>query len=232
MRALRVLLILAVVLGGIFVGVDRLAVGYVESEAADRVRAAASARPESAEVDIKGFPFLTQIAGRRFDEVDLKLTGLKASAGGGQSVRIGELTVALRDVTLDGAYSIDRVRTADGTALIRYEDLVDASGEKATVRYGGENKLKVTGGVRVLGRTITRTVTSTVTLVGGDTIRVRADSVPGEGMPGLEELVRARTDFDRRVEGLPKGMRVTKVEPRPEGLAVMVTGEDIALTGF
>ncbi|MFE4589367.1 LmeA family phospholipid-binding protein [Streptomyces laurentii] len=228
MRALRVLLILAVVLGGILVGVDRLAVAYVESEAAGKVRFG-TVRPESTDVDIKGFPFLTQIAGRRFDEVDVKLTGVQTSAGG-QSIRIGELTAELRDVTLDGDYAIDRARTADGTALIGYADLAAASGHEAKVEYGEGGKLKVTGGVRVLGRMITRTVTSTVTLVNGNTLRVRADSVPGEGMPGLEQLIRSRTDFDRRVEGLPKGMRLTKVEPRPDGLAVMVAGENVALT--
>ncbi len=39
MRALRILLVIAVVLGGIFVIVDRVAVHFAEGEAADRVRA-------------------------------------------------------------------------------------------------------------------------------------------------------------------------------------------------
>lgn len=229
MRALRIVLILAVVLGGILVGVDRLAVAWAESEAADRVRLGA-VRAESTDVDIKGFPFLTQIADKRLDEVEVRLTGVRATAGG-HAVRIGELTADLRDVTLGEGYASARAASADGTALISYADLGAASGRDVKVAYGGDGKLKVTGGVHILGRTLTRSVLSTVTLVSGDTLRVRADEVPGEGIPGLEDLVRARTDFDRRIEGLPQGMRLTKVEARADGLAVTVTGKDVVLAG-
>jgi hypothetical protein len=228
-RALRVLLIVAVVLGGIFVGVDRLAVNYAESEAADRVRLG-PARSGSTDVDIKGFPFLTQVMDQRLDEVDVKLTGVEATAGG-RKIRIGELTAAFRDVTLNGDYTSARAGSVSGTALISYADLAAASDREVQVAYGGNGKLKVTGGVRILGRTVTKSVVSTVTLVDGDTIRVRADKVPGNGIPGLEDLVRKRTDFDREIGGLPAGMELEKVEAREDGLAVAVTGKDVVLAG-
>ncbi|MFF5787293.1 DUF2993 domain-containing protein [Streptomyces sp. NPDC012693] len=228
MRALRILLIVAVVLGGVLVGIDRLAVAYAESEASSRVKLSA-ARSESIEVDIKGFPFLTQVADKRFDEVDVKATGVTATAGS-RRIRVGELTVALRDVTVTGDWAGAKAGSASGTALISYADLTAASEREATVAYGGDGKVKVTGGVTVMGRTLTRTVLSTVTVVNGDTIRVRADEVPGEGIPGIEDLVRARTDFERPI-GLIAGMKVEKVEPRPEGLAVSVSGKDIVLAG-
>ncbi|MET9436247.1 DUF2993 domain-containing protein [Streptomyces sp. NPDC006551] len=229
MRALRVLLIVAVVLGGLFVGLDRLAVAYAESEAADRVRLGA-ARTGSTEVDIKGFPFLTQIMDKRLDEVDVKLTGVEATAGN-RKIRISEMSAALHDVTLTGDYTSARAGTATGTALISYADLAAASDREVTVAYGGNGKVKVTGGVEVLGREVTRSVLSTVTLVDGDTIRVRADEVPGEGIPGIEQLVRQRTDFDREIGGLPTGMKLEKVEAREDGVAIGVTGKDVALAG-
>ncbi|MEU6880894.1 DUF2993 domain-containing protein [Streptomyces sp. NPDC046712] len=229
MRALRVLLIVAVLLGGIFVGIDRLAVSYAESEAADRVRLG-PARAGSTDVDIKGFPFLTQIMDKRFDEVDVKLTGVEATAGG-RKIRIGELTASLHDVTLNGDYTSARAGTVSGTGLISYEDLAAASEREVKVAYGGNGKLKVTGGVEILGRTVNRSVVSTVTLIDGDTIRVRADSVPGDGIPGLERLVRQRTDFDREIGGLPAGMKLEKVEAREDGVAITVTGKDVVLAG-
>ncbi|MFB7368468.1 DUF2993 domain-containing protein [Streptomyces sp. NPDC056222] len=229
MRALRVLLIVAVVLGGIFVGIDRLAVNYAESEAADRVRLG-PARSGSTDVDIKGFPFLTQVMDQRLDEVDVKLTGVEATAGG-RKIRIGELSAAFHDVTLNGDYTSARAGTVSGTALISYKDLEAASEREVKVAYGGNGKLKVTGGVEILGRTVTKSVVSTVTLVDGDTIRVRADKVPGGGIPGLEGIVRKRTDFDREIGGLPAGMKLEKVEAREDGLAVAVTGKDVVLAG-
>ncbi|WP_309050914.1 DUF2993 domain-containing protein [Streptomyces sp.] len=228
MRALRILLIVAVVLGGALVGIDRLAVAYAESEAASRVKLS-GAGSESLEIDIKGFPFLTQVADKRFGEVEVVARGVQATAGS-RRIRIGELTAELRDVTVTGDWAGARAASASGTALISYADLSAASDREATVAYGGPGKVKVTGGVSFMGRTLTRTVVSTVTVVGGDTIRVHADEVPGEGIPGLEELVRTRTDFERPI-GLIAGMKVEKVEPRPEGLAVLVSGKDIALGG-
>ncbi|MFF0429420.1 DUF2993 domain-containing protein [Streptomyces sp. NPDC004520] len=228
MRALRILLIVAVVLGGILVGIDRLAVSYAESEASSRVKLS-GAPAESVEVDIKGFPFLTQVVDRRFDEVDVKAAGVRATAGD-KDVRVGELTVALRDVTVTGDWAGAKAGSASGTALISYADLTAASDREATVAYGGNGKVKVTGSVKILGRSLTRSVLSTVTVVNGDTLKVRADEVPGAGIPGVEELVRARTDFERPI-GLIAGMKVEKVEPRPDGLAVTVTGKDVALAG-
>ncbi|MFH8729623.1 DUF2993 domain-containing protein [Streptomyces termitum] len=228
MRALRILLVVAVVLGGILAGVDRLAAAWAESEVAGRA-SLAGGRTESVEVDIKGFPFLTQAAGKRFDEVEVVARGVHTQAGG-KPVRIGELTMGLRDVTVTGDWTGYRAGRAAGTALISYADLVAASERATGMEYGGPGKVKVTGSVKVLGRTLTRTVVSSVTLVGGDTVKVRADEVPGEGIPLLEEMVRERTDFERPL-GRVAGMRVTKVEPRPEGLAVTVSGEDVAIAG-
>ncbi|MFE2013807.1 DUF2993 domain-containing protein [Streptomyces sp. NPDC059491] len=229
MRALRILLILAVVLGGVLVGIDRLAVSYAESEASSRVKLSA-ADSESVDVDIKGFPFLTQVADKRFDEVDVTAKGVRTTAGS-RRIRVDELTAVLRDVTVTGDWAGAKAGSASGTALISYADLNAAAADQgATVGYGENGKVKVTGGVRILGRTLTRTVVSTVTVVDGGTIRVRADRVPGEGIPGVEELVRARTDFERPI-GMIAGMRVEKVEPRPDGLAVTVTGKDVVLAG-
>ncbi|MEU3606221.1 DUF2993 domain-containing protein [Streptomyces sp. NPDC035033] len=228
MRALRILLVVAVVLGGVLVGADRLAAAWAESEVAGRA-SLAGGRTESVEVDIKGFPFLTQAADKRFDEVEVVARGAHTQAGD-KSLRIDEITFDLRDVTVTGDWSGFRAGEASGTALISYADLVAASRRATAMEYGGPGKVKVTGSVVVLGRTVTRTVVSSVTLVGGDTVRVRADEVPGEGIPFLEKLVRERTDFERPL-GRVAGMRVATVEPRPEGLAVTVTGRDVAIAG-
>ncbi|MFE7511119.1 LmeA family phospholipid-binding protein [Streptomyces sp. NPDC057540] len=228
MRALRILLIVAVVLGGILVGIDRLAVAYAESEASSRVKLS-GARADAIDVDIKGFPFLTQVADKRFDEVDVTASGVRATAGD-KDIRVGELTMALRDVTVTGDWAGAKAGSASGTALVSYADLTAASDRGATVAYGGDGKVKVTGSVKILGRSLTRSVLSTVTVVNGDTLKVRADEVPGAGLPGVEELVRERTDFERPI-GTIAGLKVERVEPRPDGLAVMVTGKDVVLAG-
>ncbi|MFF1464555.1 DUF2993 domain-containing protein [Streptomyces sp. NPDC058330] len=231
MRALRILLILAVVLGGIFVAVDRAAVYFAESEAEDRVRFA-GAETGSTEVSIKGFPFLTQVAGSELDRVDVTVKDIQASAAG-RAIRISEIRARLHQVKLGPGYTSATAARATGTAVVSYADLTAAADDGVTVAYGGEGKVKVTGTVQVplLGKQLSRSVLSSVTLVRGDTVKVRADEVPGEGIPGLESLVRKKTDFEREIGGLPEGLELEKIEVAPGGLEISVSGADIALAG-
>lgn len=230
MRALRILLVVAVVLGALFVVADRIAVNMAESEAAERIKVQ-KGTADSTDVSVKGFPFLTQAMDREFDEVEIRLTGIETSAAG-RPVRIDEMTADLFDVRVGEGYATATAARAEGTARITYEDLTKAADDDVTVTYGQNGKVKVTGSVTLpLFGKITRSVVSTVTIVGGDTIRVRADKVPGEGIPGLEGEIRKKTDFDRKLGGLPVGLTLEKVEATPEGVVIMVTGKDVELAG-
>ncbi|MCX5397986.1 DUF2993 domain-containing protein [Streptomyces sp. NBC_00102] len=230
MRALRILLIVVVVLGGLFVAVDRIAVHFAENEAADRVEFT-GATAASTEVSIHGFPFLTQIAGRDLDQVDVVLKGIQAGAAG-DTIRISELRAELDRVVIGEGYSSARAGLVKGTAVVSYADVSAAAEDGITVQYADNGKVKVTGSVNVPGLgDVSRSVVSSVTLVDGRTVRVRADEVPAEGIPGLEQLVRTRTDFERSLGGLPDGVVLKKIEAGPEGLEVSVEATDMALVG-
>ncbi|WP_189889189.1 LmeA family phospholipid-binding protein [Streptomyces xantholiticus] len=230
MRALRILLVIAVVLGGLFVVADRVAVNMAESEAAERIKVQ-EGTADSTDVSIKGFPFLTQAMSKQFDEVEIKLTGIETRAAG-RPVRIDEMTADLFDVRVGEGYANAEAARAEGTARITYEDLTRAADDGVTVAYGQNGKVKVTGSVTLpLFGKITRSVVSTVSIVDGDTIRVRADRVPGEGIPGLEGEIRKKTDFDRKLGGLPAGLTLEKVEATPDGVVITVTGKDVELAG-
>ncbi|MEU8432515.1 DUF2993 domain-containing protein [Streptomyces sp. NPDC029216] len=237
MRFLRFIVIVAVVLGGLFVGADRWAVGYAEDRLAERIQSR-QGLAGSAEVDIHGFPFLTQALSHELEQVDLKLTGVDATADG-RKTRLSELDASFHDVKLNGDYTGGSAKRAEGTALISYEDLTKASQTGATLTYGGQpGKLKVTATVDFFGKPITRSVISTVALVdgkegsGGKIVRVRADSVPGEGIPGIETAIRKRTDFDRRIDdGLPAGLKLSALTSDAAGVHLTLTGTDVSLAG-
>ncbi|TXR96214.1 DUF2993 domain-containing protein [Streptomyces sp. col6] len=229
MRALRISAVVLVILVAVFVAVDRVAVYVAESQAEDRVKVP-GAQIGSTDVSIKGFPFLTQVAGAELDAVDVKITGIETHAGG-RTLRISTMNAELRDVRLTDGFSGATAARASGTAVISYKDLTAAASDGVVVEYGGKGKVKVTGAVNILGRTISRSVLSTVTLIGGHTVRVHADKVPGEGIPGLEKLVRDQTDFEREVGGLPNGLKLEKIQPTADGLEISVTGTDVRLSG-
>ncbi|MFD7261869.1 DUF2993 domain-containing protein [Streptomyces sp. NPDC059874] len=237
MRILRVVVIIAVVLGALFTGVDRWAVNYVENRLADRIQAR-QGLAGSSEVEIRGFPFLTQALSHDLDRVDLKLRGVDVTADG-RKTRLSELAASFHGVKLDGDYGGGTAKRAEGSALVSYADLTAASQTGAALSYGGApGKVKVTVAVDVLGKTLTRSVVSTVTLVdgeggkGGKVVRVRADEVPGEGIPGLERLVRKRTDFDRSLDGgLPAGLQLTALTSDEAGLHLELGGSNVVLAG-
>ncbi|MCX5124236.1 DUF2993 domain-containing protein [Streptomyces sp. NBC_00347] len=237
MRVLRVVVIIGVVLGGLFVGLDRWAAGYAEDRMAERIQARQGL--SGVEVGIQGFPFLTQALSRDLDQVDLKVAGVDVATADGRTTHLSRLRVAFRGVELNGDYNGGTARSAKGSALVSYADLTAAAQPGVAVAYGGApGKLKVTARVEFLGRTLSRSVISTVSLVdagdgkGGKTVRVRADEVPGEGLPGIEAVVRKKTDFDRRIDGgLPSGVQLTTLTSDEAGLELTLGGTNLALAG-
>ncbi|MFJ2739392.1 DUF2993 domain-containing protein [Streptomyces sp. NPDC087440] len=231
MRAIRILLILVVIFGGIFVAADRFAVNYAEDEVAAKVRTSQglSAEPQ---IDIKGFPFLTQVLGKKLDRVDVTMDGLEASAEG-KKLTVGTMTAELHDVALENNFSSATAARATGTAVISYDDLTRAAGDKdVKLAYGGGGKVKVTGSISFLGRELTRSVLSSVSLKnGGRSIAVRADEVPGQEIPGLEKLIRKKIDFERPIGGLPNGLKLDKITPVETGMQISVSGTNVHLAG-
>ncbi|CAM5260526.1 hypothetical protein SMICM304S_05642 [Streptomyces microflavus] len=121
MRALRILLVLLAVVGGLFVAADRLALHFAESEAEDRVRISGGSAGTT-EISIKGFSFLTQLAASEFGQVDVTLKDMKTEAAG-RAIRVGEVRARLHDVKLGSGYSSATAARATGTAIVSYADL-------------------------------------------------------------------------------------------------------------
>ncbi|MCM2427066.1 LmeA family phospholipid-binding protein [Streptomyces sp. RKAG337] len=235
MRAARILLIVLVVLGGLFVAADRIAVSVAEDKAAERAQQTQglSSKPE---ISIKGFPFLTQVASDKLDDVRITAHDIQAGTGA-ERLRIDSFTADLRGVNLSGNYQRAVADTADGSAFITYADLSAAAPPGVTVAYGGESKdgkgrVKVTGsvsGVPVLG-TVKRSVTSVISVEHGDTVRLHADVIPGVGsIPGLDRLIREKIDFTRSLVGLPTGIKVQSVVTTPSGISVAASGTNVVL---
>ncbi|MGV9556620.1 LmeA family phospholipid-binding protein [Streptomyces sp. NPDC003401] len=244
MRALRILLVVVVVLGGLFVLADRLAVNFAEGEAADKLRANENlaATPD---VSIKGFPFLTQVVGGELDDVEVGIDDYEAVAGtDGRKIRIDDLRANMRGVEFSGDYSSATAASATGTASIGYAELLKAAKSEPTEKGlvsarvvglsdGGNGKIKVTVEASVGGVELPRPVSvlSTVT-AEGDTVRVHADSLPSFGPFKIaEDEVRGITDFEQKIDDLPGGIRLDKVEAAENGVRITVKGSNVRLAG-
>ncbi|MEF9904859.1 LmeA family phospholipid-binding protein [Streptomyces sp. P9-A2] len=246
MRALRILLIIAVILGGIFVIVDRLAVNFAEGEVADRLKSSEnlSATPD---VSINGFPFLTQLAGGSLDEVRIGIQEYEAGAGDGkQNIRIEDLRADMKGVEFSGDFGSATAADATGTASVTYDELLKTATSESTqvgpgvtasivgLSDGGNGKIEVAVEATVLGTKLPEPVSvlSSVTVVDGDTVRVDADALPSfGGVEMAEARVRAITDFEQRIDGLPGGIELDKVEAGKSGVDITVRGSDVRLAG-
>ncbi|MEU0335740.1 DUF2993 domain-containing protein [Streptomyces sp. NPDC006193] len=247
MRALRILLILVVVLGGLFVIADRVAVHFAEGEAAEKLKARENLS-STPEVDIKGFPFLTQLAGGSLDDVEVGIEDYEAATGApGRTLRIDGLKADMKGVEFSGDYSSATAATATGTATVSYAELLKTAkpeptevvpGLKAQVTKladGGNGKIKVTahlsGSLGPVPVDQTVSVLSSVSVVDGR-VEVHADSLPQLGAAAIaESRVRRITDFRQAIDRLPGGIELDRVEAAPDGVKIHVKGSDVKLAG-
>lgn len=235
MRAVRILLVLVVVLGGLFVAADRIAVHFAESEAADRAQTTLGLSSPPG-IDIKGFPFLTQVLAEKLDDVEVTADGVRAAGTGGQTLRVARFQADLHGVSLGSGFSSAVADTADGTAFVSYEDLAKAAPSGVTIGYGGtsaKGKGQVKVGVEVstpVG-SVKRSVVSEVSVTGKDGIKLTAGKIPGlESLPPVvEDLIRERIDFSRDLAGLPEGIELSSVTAEADGITIAATGTKVVL---
>ncbi|WP_105974092.1 LmeA family phospholipid-binding protein [Streptomyces geranii] len=242
MRAFRILLIVAVVLGGLFVIADRVAVGFAEDEVADRLRAS-EGLASTPDVSIKGFPFLTQVAGGELDDVEVGMKDYEAATGvSGQKIRIDDLSARMRGVEFTGDYSAATAATATGSATVSYDQLLKAANAETTqlplgvtakvtgLSDGGNGKIKVAVEVSALKEPVY--LLSSVTVVDGDTVRVRADSIPSfDDIQLAAADAHSVADFEQKIEGLPGGIKLDTVQAGKSGVDITVKGSNVSLAG-
>ncbi|MET9777366.1 DUF2993 domain-containing protein [Streptomyces sp. NPDC006367] len=245
MRALRILLIVVVILGGLFVIADRVAVNFAEGEAADRLRTTENLA-SAPDVSIKGFPFLTQAAAGTLDEVEIGIEDYRTDSGDGTGkIRIDDLRARMKGVEFSSDFGSATAATASGTATISYDELLKAAKSEPTqvapgitakvvgLSDGGNGKIKVTLETTVLGTPLPEPVDvlSSVT-VKDNKVEVEADGLPQiNGRELAESRIRAITDFQQRIDQLPGGVELDKVEAAENGVEITVKGANVRLAG-
>jgi hypothetical protein len=228
----RALLIVLLLLGGLALAADRGAEAVAEDRVAQLVaeRGGLAGQPQ---VEIGGFPFLTQALGGRYDDVRISLTGadLGQPEGTSADVSLRGVEVALSDI-LSGSVQQVPVERVDGTATLSYALLAEQLGPGTTVTRDGD-RLRVQRTVEVAGVSVPLTATGTVSL-DGDTLVVDVDDASGAGVDVpdvLVDQVSDALDVRYRIPQLPFGLQVTGVAPADDGVRVRVEATDTVLQG-
>ena len=204
----------------VLVGGDRAAKAYAENQMASQVQSslALSGKPN---VTIQGFPFLTQVAARTFNTVDVNASNETAGPGG--QLEIASLTATLHGMHIHGTNSAT-VDQFTASALVTFTALAHAGGipQGITLAPAGPNQLKAT--VDILG--FSSDATAKVTQVGNDKINVKITDFGGVPADVLGSL----TDFTFSIPKLPAGVKIQSISVTQQGLRVTATGQNTTLS--
>jgi hypothetical protein len=218
MRRLLVALGVTVLL---FVAVDRGAKYLVEKTLADHVETTEGV--SDADVSIGGFPFLTQVAENHFDEIDVSMPHVSASLPAG-SLEVQDVQVALRDVETSHRFTRATAASATGSGLVPYAAFDQFA--PVQVEFGGATP-DGTGYLTVSAPSLgPRTVNVVPSAVDGLTLSLDSLSILSRALPtGLRSFVGGAHDF----AGLPRGLRIERLDAAEDGLRVTLVGSDIAI---
>ena len=204
----------------VLVGGDRAAKAYAEDQMASQVQSslALSGKPN---VTIQGFPFLTQVAARTFNTVDVNASNETAGPGG--QLEIASLTATLHGMHIHGTNSAT-VDQFTASALVTFTALAHAGGipQGITLTSDGGNQIKAT--VDILG--FSSDATAKVTQVGDDKINVKITDFGGVPADVLGSL----TDFTFSIPKLPAGVKIQSVSVTQQGVRITATGENTTLS--
>lgn len=240
MRALRISLIVLVVLAVLSVAADRVALVIAQNEVASRARDGFDLAEEP-KVSIKGFPFLTQVLGGEVGTVTLGVSSYDARFDDA-TVTVHDLDLELNDIEFSGSYTEAVAARAHGTGTISYEALTDTYGEllgsrdtgvSATFEHAGGELLRVNLRASVAGLEVPVGHVDARVVLDGDVVRLEPteESIPDALPDDQRERLDQELNVERRISNLPSGMSVDSLTPTRDGLALIVTGSDVDLTG-
>ena len=220
---MRALLITIVVLLGLAVAADRIAVTVAQNRVGAEL-ARQGGLAGSPTVEITGFPFLTQAVEGTYQDVRISLTAdeLRQPAGTRADVSLQGVHVPLSSV-LSGSVSSVPVDRIDGTATLSYALLSAQLGGDTVLHREGDG-LRITKTVDIAGATLPLTAAGTVTLDGNDlVVSVQQASGAGVDIPSfIVEEASSLLSFRYTIPALPFGLQLTAIRPADDGVMVNV----------
>ncbi|MBQ1024297.1 DUF2993 domain-containing protein [Micromonospora sp. C95] len=234
--------VLLLVLAGLIAIADRVAASVAERTIADEVRqqvAQQNAQSSPPEVEVGGFPFLTQVLDGRYERISIKLRDVQASVQG-DAVALPSLDVDARNVRA----SLDTLRTGqgevvaetvNGTGTVSYQSLSALLDREGLTLGERDGQLAVTAPVDILGQRLTVTGTADIVVGEQGQVALKFDDLDAEGLPDVPLARALVSNFARSISvdvplpELPFQLTVREVRPQPQGLTVTADARDVPI---
>ena len=211
--------IVVIVILGLLVGADRIAIAVAQNQMADQIKT--SGFPTKPNVTIQGFPFFTQLIGRDFNQVDINASNVAEGP-----LVISSLHATLHGMHINGGFKSATIDTIDGSALITFGALASAGGIPGGITLGpngnSPNEIKANIDLAIISDTVVAKLTrvsATKFIVGV----VDAGGVPSSVLGSL-------ANFDVTVPQLPAGVAIQNVSVTARGVLITITGHHTTLS--
>lgn len=174
------------------------------------------------EVSIGGFPFLTQVATREFDEIDVVATDIALDGG----LTLNRLRVVLAEVVTSRDFDSFQVARARATAVVGYDELGDLLG--IDLAFDSQGELRASRTFEVLGETVSPTITVRPEIVDG-ALGFGEPTVNSLGAAGavLTEILNEIFGTTVPLQGIPFDITLDDVRVEPRGVVLVLTGADL-----
>ncbi|WP_162453737.1 LmeA family phospholipid-binding protein [Phytoactinopolyspora mesophila] len=229
-----------VVLGLLFVAVDRISAWIAGRVLADQVARELTnyeVNGGQPDVSVGGFPFLTQVVSGEYAEVTLHLRDVGADA-----VQLSDVEIVASDVTAPMSTLIERsgpihAGRVDGTAIVGYDSVAAFTGlDGLELSAAGRETVAVRMPVDVLGTSVALAGSASVG-INGNTLHMRvtelaADNsvdLPAEAQAQVDQLASAAS-VDVPLPALPYDLSVDSARAESTGLAVDLSANDVPLS--
>jgi LmeA-like phospholipid-binding len=179
------------------------------------------------DVSIAGFPFLTQVAAKKFSKVGIKISNLTAGP-----VTITSINATASNIRIKSfAFSSGTIGSLSGTALISFGSL----GNTLASQFGPLGALLNGAGLRLtdagpdeVQATLNLLVTSgsatwRITQLGGNRLNVHL--VSSSGLPS--SLLGSIQDVTLQIPSLPLGLTISNISVTPSGVVGQVKGQNV-----
>lgn len=228
---MRGVAIFLVVLLGLLLALDRFGVAYAEDRVAAQLQEelALSSTPE---VDITGFPALTQAIAGRYDDVRLRLDSADVAGLSDLDVvvELHGLRITLAELFSEEVEAIP-VERIDGAVSVPYATVAEQIGDGVTVARG-DGGVTVTDTFEVLGQDVPVSGTGEVTVVGPQQLAVTvvALNLAGVDIPEfLIEQLQEQLSFTYELPPLPFGLTITDARATADGFDVTAEATDAVI---
>lgn len=230
---MRISLILLGVLLVLALAADRIGVRVAQSALADRIQAQGQLANKP-DVTAHGFPFLTQVFGGKYQDLEVTATGVTADKYTDLTVHahLRGVHAPFSDLT-GGRIEEVPVDHVQGTLALPYDQLsraVNIAG--LTVNGDGNGGVRVSGHLNVLGRTLTASAHARVDVAGNGRVVITADHAQVVGValpPAALGVLERQLSFMVPLNDLPFGLRLTKVEATATELRLSAEADNVLL---